>query len=162
MNLDNFYIKYINNLNDIDIFAADAKNKLLNLYKNNLNIDLKLCCTNIGPHKDDIEFFLDEKNLKLYGSQGQQRAAILTFKLSEIELFKKYKDDTPILLLDDIFSELDKMKKNNLINYIVKDIQTIITTTNLDNIDKKLIKKSKLFRIENGNVKKIKEVDINE
>ena len=125
-------------------------------------MDIKLCCTLIGPHKDDFEFYLNDKNLKLYGSQGQQRAAVLTLKLSEIELFKKYKENTPILLLDDIFSELDDNKKNNLLKYIVKDIQTIITTTDLNNLDNKLIKKSKIYKIEQGKVEKIKEVKINE
>ena len=84
--------------------------------------------------------------------------AVLAFKLSEIEIIKKYRESTPILLLDDIFSELDGVKKNNLLKYISKDIQTIITTTDLNNLDKKLTSKSKLFRIKDGNIKKIKEV----
>lgn len=161
MGIDNFFIKYKTNI-DIDILDNNLKYKLLSKLNNNIDLDIKLCATNIGPHKDDIEFFIKDKNLKLYGSQGQQRAAVLSLKLSEIDLFKKYKDDTPILLLDDIFSELDDNKKNNLLKYIVKDIQTIITTTDLNNLDKKLIKKSKIFKIENGKIIKIKEVDINE
>ena len=87
---------------------------------------------------------------------------MLALKLSEIEIFKKYKETTPILLLDDIFSELDDNKKNNLLKYISRDIQTIITTTDLNNLDSKLIKKSKLFNINNGNIIKIKEVIIDE
>lgn len=161
MNIDNYFIKYKPNI-DIDILDKNLKDKLLSYLNKNINLDIKLCATSIGPHKDDIEFYILDKNLKLYGSQGQQRAAVLTLKLAEIELFKKYKEDTPILLLDDIFSELDDKKKNNLLKYIVKDIQTIITTTDLNNLDRKLIKKSKIFRIENGNIKKIKEVNINE
>ena len=162
MNIDGFNIKYKPNIDNIDIFDINFKNNLLDLMKKNINIDIKLNCTMIGPHKDDFEFFINDSNLKLYGSQGQQRAAVLTLKLAEIELFKKYKEETPILLLDDIFSELDDKKKNNLLKYIVKDIQTIITTTDLNNLDKKLIKKSKIFKIEKGNIEKIKEVKINE
>ena len=162
MNIESFYIKYKPNIDNLNIFDDNFKNELLNLINNNKNMDIKFCCTLIGPHKDDFEFYLNDKNLKLYGSQGQQRAAVLTLKLSEIELFKKYKENTPILLLDDIFSELDDNKKNNLLKYIVKDIQTIITTTDLNNLDKKLIKKSKIFKIENGSIEKIKEVKINE
>ena len=162
MNIDNFNIKYKPNIDNRDIFSENVKIDLLNLMKKNINIDIKFNCTMIGPHKDDFEFYINDSNLKLYGSQGQQRAAVLTLKLAEIELFKKYKEDTPILLLDDIFSELDDKKKNNLLKYIVKDIQTIITTTDLNNLDKKLIKRSKIFKIEKGNIEKIKEVKINE
>ena len=118
--------------------------------------------TSFGPHKDDYEFLVENNNLKNYGSQGQQRIAVLCLKLSEIEIFKKYKDSTPILLLDDVFSELSDDKKNNLLKYISKDIQTIITTTELSNLDKKLIKRSKLFKIESGKLIKIKEVKDNE
>ena len=162
MNIDNFKIIYKPNIDNLNIFDENFKNNLLNIINKNKEIDIKFSCTLIGPHKDDFEFYLGEKNLKLYGSQGQQRAAVLVLKLSEIELFKKYKEETPILLLDDIFSELDDSKKNNLLKYIVKDIQTIITTTDLNNLDKKLIKKSKIFKIEQGKVEKIKEVKINE
>ena len=162
MNIDNFKIIYKPNIEELNIFDENLKANLLNIINKNKENDIKFCCTLIGPHKDDFEFYLNDKNLKLYGSQGQQRAAVLTLKLSEIELFKKYKEETPILLLDDIFSELDDSKKNNLLKYIVKDIQTIITTTDLNNLDKKLIKKSKIFKIEQGKVEKIKEVKINE
>ena len=148
--------------NEIDLNDIELKEKLKKEYDNKLNYDIKLCVTTIGPHKDDIEFYLGDKNLKYYGSQGQQRVAVLALKLSEIEIFKKYKETTPILLLDDIFSELDDLKKNNLLKYINKDIQTIITTTDLNNLDNKLIKKSKLFNINNGNIIKIKEVKLDE
>ncbi len=161
MNIDGFNIKYVPNM-DIDINNPNLKQILLEEYNKRLTYDIKICSTDIGPHKDDIEYYLNDKNLKYYGSQGQQRLAVLAFKLAEIEIFKKYKETTPILLLDDIFSELDDKKKNNLLKYINKNIQTIITTTDLNNLDPKLIKKSKLFNINNGNIVKIKEVKIDE
>lgn len=161
MNLENFYIKYKPSV-DIDLKNPNLKEYLKKEYDNKLDYDIKLCSTSIGPHKDDIEFFIGDKNLKFYGSQGQQRVAVLALKLSEIEIFKKYRETTPILLLDDIFSELDDIKKNNLLKYISKNIQTIITTTDLNNLDPKLIKKSKLFNINNGNIIKIKEVKLDE
>lgn len=161
MNLDNFNIKYKPSI-EININDNNLKEYLIKEYNKKLDYDIRICSTSIGPHKDDIEFFLGEKNLKFYGSQGQQRVAVLALKLSEIEIFKKYKETTPILLLDDIFSELDDKKKNNLLKYISRDIQTIITTTDLNNLDKKLIKKSKLFNINNGNIIKIKEVKLDE
>lgn len=159
--LDGFSIKYKPNI-EIDLNDEKLKEKLKIIYDNKINYDIKNSMTDIGPHKDDFEFFLDNKNLKFYGSQGQQRVAVLSLKLSEIEIFKKYKQTTPILLLDDIFSELDDKKKNNLLRYINKDIQTIITTTDLNNLDKKLIKNSKIFNINNGEIKKIKEVKLDE
>ena len=158
MGLDDFKIIYKNELEQ-RIMDNNFKEYLSNEYKKYINLDMKLGNTTFGPHKDDIEFMLGEKNLKFYGSQGQQRVAVLAFKLSELEIFKKYKESTPILLLDDIFSELDDYKKNNLLKYINKNIQTIITTTDLNNLDEKLIKKSKLFNINNGNIIKIKEVN---
>lgn len=161
MNLSGFNIKY-NKSFDFDLNMQNLKEYLMQKYQEKLDYDIKLCTTSIGPHKDDIEFYLCDKNLKFYGSQGQQRVAVLSLKLSEIEIFKKYKETTPILLLDDIFSELDDNKKNNLLKYISRDIQTIITTTDLNNLDSKLIKKSKLFKINNGNIIKIKEVKLDE
>ena len=162
MNLDNFNIKYVPSVT-IDLKDdATSKEILKKVYDDNLNYDIKMSSTNYGPHKDEFEFLLGDKNLKLFGSQGQQRIAVLCLKLSEIEIFKKYKETTPILLLDDVFSELSDDKKNNLLKYISKDIQTIITTTELSNLDPKFIKKSKLFKIEAGSLIKIKEVKDNE
>ena len=161
MDLDDFSIKYKPSI-EINLKDSNLKEYLKKEYDKKLDYDIKLCSTSIGPHKDDMEFYLGDKNLKYYGSQGQQRVAVLALKLAEIEIFKKYKESTPILLLDDIFSELDDKKKNNLLKYISKNIQTIITTTDLNNLDPKLIKKSKLFNINNGNIIKIKEVKLDE
>lgn len=162
MNIDNFYIEYVPNIGIEDIKDPDLKNKLLGQYEDKLEYDKKMYTTTLGPHKDDFNFMLGNNNLKFYGSQGQQRIAVLALKLAEIPIFKKYKETTPILLLDDVFSELSDDKKNNLMKYINKDIQTIITTTELSNLDEKLVKKSKLFKIENGKLIKIKEVKENE
>ncbi len=162
MGLSDFHIEYLPNMEIGDIKDSNLKEKLQKQYDEKFEYDKKLSLTTLGPHKDDIAFYLGEKNLKIYGSQGQQRIAALSLKLSEIPIFKMYKDTTPILLLDDVFSELSDDKKNNLMKYISKDIQTIITTTELNNLDPKLIKKSKLFKIENGKLMKVKEVKENE
>ncbi len=162
MGLDGFHVQYVPNVEIKDIKDPDLKEKLKHQFDEKLEYDQKLSMTTLGPHKDDLEFLVHEKNLKSYGSQGQQRIAVLALKLAEIPIFKKYKDTTPILLLDDVFSELSDDKKNNLMKYISKDIQTIITTTELTNLDPKLIKKSKLFKIESGKLIKIKEVKENE
>ena len=156
--LDNFYIKYKTSI-EFENFEEDyLKTIMREKFKNIRNQELKFKSTLIGPHRDDLEFYIEDLNLKFYGSQGQQRMAILSLKLSEIEIFKKYKGYNPILLLDDVFSELDENKKNNLLKYIDSEIQTIITTTDLNNIDKSIIDKSKIIRIKQGNILKIEEV----
>lgn len=106
----------------------------------------------IGPQRDDLEFLLGDSNLRMYGSQGQQRLSVLALKLSEIELFRQYCQTNPILLLDDVFSELDDEKKNNLLYYIDTNIQTIITTTDLKNIRSDILEQANLIKIENGMV----------
>lgn len=158
-NFNNFNIKYKNNIEFLNYEDEYLKNILNDEFIKIRKKELKYKNTLIGPHKDDIEFYINNMNLKNLGSQGQQRIAILSLKLAEIDIFKKYKGETPILLLDDVFSELDENKKNNLLKYINEDIQTIITTTDINNIDKSIIKKSKIIEIEEGNIKNIEEVD---
>lgn len=90
--------------------------------------------------------------MKVYGSQGQQRGAVIALKLSEIPIFKTYKETYPILLLDDVFSELDDNKKNNLLKYITHDIQTFITTTDLNSISSVIIEQANLIKIKKGKI----------
>jgi len=135
---------------------------LINKFKKTLKKEIRFGATLIGPHRDDIEFFLGDKNIKEYGSQGQQRTAILSIKLAEIAIFEKYKGTKPILLLDDVFSELDNIKRNNLVKYINNNIQVIITTTDLKKINKDLLNKSKTFKIKEGTIIKLEEVAKNE
>ena len=144
-----FVIKYRPN---ILINADNIKEKYLETYKKNRFKEFKVGKTLYGPHLDDIEFYLNDVNLKHYGSQGQQRISVIATKLAEIEIFKKYKKEIPILLLDDVFSELDVEKRNNLLKYIDGDIQTIITTTDLENFDKDILANSKIIKIENGKI----------
>lgn len=121
-------------------------------FKNNKNKEVILGNTLIGPQKDDILFILDSKELKKYGSQGQQRMAVIALKMASIEILHKYDKVTPILLLDDVFSELDYDKRNSLFEYIYDNVQTFITTTDLNNLNEKLIKLAKIFNVENGNI----------
>ncbi len=151
--LSNFSIKYKCCIKIDEYNEKNIVKKLKNISEEIKNTEIKYKTTLFGPHKDDIEFYLNNYNLKLYGSQGQQRMAILSLKLAEIEIFKKYKNTLPILLLDDVFSELDDKKKNNLLNYINENIQTIITTTDINNINNDIVKKSNIIEIFNGNIK---------
>ena len=159
--IQDFHLIYKSNfdqsLNEEEEIKKAFKQKLDHIFLT----EKKLKMTLLGPHRDDFMFYTKETDLKKYGSQGQQRMAVIAVKLAEIELFKKYKNVTPILLLDDVFSELDKRKRNNLLKYIKKSIQTIITTTDLNTIHKRIIESAKLIEIENGKIKHIEEVKTN-
>ncbi|MCM1370447.1 MAG: DNA replication/repair protein RecF [Clostridium sp.] len=149
--LHNFEIKYKTGL-EIEFNNNNLFNKLKERLENNIENEVRLKKCLVGPHLDDIEFYLDGVNLKFHGSQGQQRIAVLAMKLAEVEIFKQYSSSSPILLLDDVFSELDNKKKNKLIKYIDGEMQSIITTTDLKNINKKLLINSKIFKVINGNI----------
>ena len=147
--IDGLRLKYLSNveiLDDEKLMTRKLREKLNVFYEKEKNYKVSL----IGPHRDDFIFMLDGKNLSLYGSQGQLRCAILSLKLAEVKVYRDISDDYPILLLDDIFSELDVDKKNNLIKYINDDVQTIITTTDLDLINEELIDKASIFKIKNA------------
>ena len=113
------------------------------------DVKLKQTCT--GPHRDDFSFVVGNIDIRKFGSQGQQRTAALSLKLSEIELVKKISKDTPVLLLDDVLSELDSNRQNYLLNSI-GDIQTIITCTGLDDFINNRFEINKIFKVTNGRV----------
>ncbi len=148
---EGLYLKYVSN---VDIF--DSKMDILEKFKLKLKDffarEKAYGMTLIGPHRDDFSFLLNNKELEIYGSQGQIRAAILAMKLAELMIFKEKDGEYPILLLDDIFSELDIDKRNKLVKYILDDVQTIITTTDINLIDKSLLEKSTVFVVDNGKI----------
>ena len=135
-------------------YTKNDFDKILDIYKKNYRKEMAFGKTLIGIHHDDIDFILDNNNIKEYGSVGQQKNAIISFKLSELLIVKKIKGYYPILILDDLFSELDNQKINNIINMLNKEVQTFITTTNIDKIDKNLLKNSTIFKIEDGNIER--------
>ena len=113
--------------------------------------DRKYCSTSVGPHRDDISFFIGDIDIRKFGSQGQQRTSALSLKLSEIELVKRCIHDTPVLLLDDVLSELDSNRQNYLLNSI-GNIQTIISCTGLDEFINNRFEINKIFKVTNGTV----------
>ena len=141
---ENLWITYEPNTSIVDFET--------NLMKS-VEKDIKLKQTTVGPHRDDIAFMVDDIDIRKYGSQGQQRTAALSLKLSEIELIKKITKENPVLLLDDVLSELDSNRQNYLLNYIGK-MQTIITCTGLDDFINNRFEIDKVFQIEQGAIKK--------
>ncbi len=121
--------------------------------KKNRERDIRMRSTSVGPHRDDICFMSDTLDIRKFGSQGQQRTAALSLKLSEIELVKELIQDTPVLLLDDVLSELDKHRQNYLLDSI-HDIQTVITCTGLDEFVNNRFSINKIFHVKNGQVAK--------
>ena len=114
--------------------------------------DLKFGMTSVGPHRDDMCFLIHDIDIRRFGSQGQQRSCALSLKLSEIELVKSSIKETPVLILDDVLSELDSNRQNFLLNSI-HDIQTIITCTGLDEFVKNRFEINKVFKVVSGTVK---------
>ena len=121
--------------------------------KKNRERDIRMKSTSVGPHRDDLCFLSGDIDIRKFGSQGQQRTAALSLKLSEIELVKEVIKDTPILLLDDVLSELDKHRQNYLLDSI-HDIQTVITCTGLDEFVNHRFSINKIFRVNSGSVTK--------
>ncbi|MCK5762013.1 MAG: DNA replication and repair protein RecF, partial [Candidatus Izimaplasma sp.] len=146
---DNLQIKYLPSV------KTNYKREFVSKYK----YDIITGTTNIGTHRDDIEFYLNKQYIKTHASQGEMRSSVLSVKLALIDFIYEYKNDYPILLLDDVLSELDEGRQNKLINYIQNKTQNFITSTEINGINLKKIINYKLFIIENG---KIKESDNNE
>ena len=133
-------IKYEPNV-EIDRFEKVLKEKR--------QIDLKNSITMTGPQRDDFGVFINGSDVRVYGSQGQQRTAALSLKLAEIEMVKKIINDNPILLLDDVMSELDSKRRDALLSRI-SDIQTIITCTGYDDFIRQRINVDKIYKISDG------------
>lgn len=121
------------------------ENKLLKSFEK----DIYYGTTSAGPHKDDMTFFINGSDVREYGSQGQQRTTSLSLKLAEIELIREEKNVNPVLLLDDVLSELDEKRQGFLMDSI-RNIQTVITCTGIEDIVGKLKKSATVFHVENG------------
>ena len=148
-------VEYTTNVVFDNFDIENIRKKLKYTYKKNYMKELNNGMTIYGPHRDDFYFKYNDKDLKYFGSQGQQKLAVLSLKLSEISIFKDISGTSPILLFDDVFSELDIKKRNKLLKIINEnETQSIITTTDLKNINKKYIDKSAVFIVKNGVVER--------
>ena len=160
--------EFIKELNEIIVFIHDklsgGREELLIQYDPNIEEeffgkklnqtvekDILLKTTGVGPHRDDISFLIKDIDIRKFGSQGQQRTAALSLKLAEIELLKRTVREKPILLLDDVLSELDRNRQNYLLESI-EDIQTIVTCTGLEEFVNNRLKINKIYKVVNGTV----------
>lgn len=134
----------------VSTFKNKSEDDLIKRFKDNYQKELSVGKTLEGIHHDDIMFILDNNNLKEWGSEGQRKNAIISFKLAEINVINEIKNYYPILILDDLFSELDKEKITNLLGMLDRNVQTFITTTDLKNISKKVIKDAKKIKVCDG------------
>lgn len=133
-------------------FEPDAN--YIDWYKNNLqdrrSKDIERGLTGIGLHRDDIFFTINEKPIKSYGSQGQQRTFILALKIAEIQLIKKECGQYPVLLLDDVMSELDMKRRKNLLDFLSGKVQTFITVTDRESIEN--FTQAKYYNVQQGSI----------
>lgn len=132
--------------------VLELKQSLIEQYKTMMDKEIFQGTTLLGPHRDDVRFMLNDKNVQVYGSQGQQRTAALSVKLAEIDLMKEKTHEYPILLLDDVLSELDGARQTHLLKTIQNKVQTFLTTPGLSDVAQQLINKPKIFRIDNGKI----------
>lgn len=151
-NIENMQIKYspsvkVNELSDVN----DLKEELVRQIYKVRAYELKRCTTLIGPHRDDYEIVLNDMNLKMFGSQGQQRTAVLSLKLAQIEIIRNETGENPVLLLDDVMSELDFSRREFLLDNI-KNIQTFITCTDKELFENRNFGDNSYIRVQNGKI----------
>ncbi|OOM11061.1 DNA replication/repair protein RecF [Clostridium saccharobutylicum] len=139
--------KYNCTVNNLDDFKTNYLKKL----QDNILRDKEKGLTSIGPHRDDFSIFINNIDTKIFGSQGQQRTAILTMKFSSLKIIKEITGEYPVLLLDDVLSELDLNRKKYILSTI-NGIQTIITCTGIDDLKDYLDDKAKIFNVSNGQI----------
>ena len=146
--LEKFEIQYISNLGHFGN-REEIEKKYYELLKENIKRDMEYGTTEIGPHRDDLLIKINDRDVRIFGSQGQQRSVVLSLILSELNIIKKERGYCPILILDDVFSELDEGRRGYLIN-LFKDLQVFITSANYE--DLKALEKDlkKVFTIKDG------------
>ena len=133
---------------EIPSFTRDeARNELARALEVRRGEELARKKSVVGPHADEVYFYIEGKNASLYGSQGQQRSIVLACKLAEASIIDDMLNQKPVLLLDDVMSELDEHRRHALVEFISGDMQTFITTANLAYFDDALLKTARVVRL---------------
>lgn len=147
-------IEYLTAVDSLETHTQEQiQEQFLALLNQNKKKDLFRGTTTVGPHRDDLSFFINQKNVQTYGSQGQQRTTALSVKLAEIDLIKEETGEYPILLLDDVMSELDDNRQLHLLETIEGKVQTFLTTTTLDRVKNKMTVEPEIFYVQQGKLK---------
>lgn len=142
---------YVSSIELAELADLEAiKAALIERFSKSRARELQQGTTLVGPHRDDLQFLVNEKNVQTFGSQGQQRTTALAVKLAEIDLMKEETGEYPVLLLDDVLSELDTHRQTHLLKTIQDRVQTFITTPSLSDIAQQLINEPKVFAIKAG------------
>ncbi|MBB6450601.1 DNA replication and repair protein RecF [Geomicrobium halophilum] len=131
---------------------STLESSYVNAFQEKQEQEIRRGLTLIGPHREDLAIYVNDRDIQTYGSQGQQRTAALSLKLAEIELITDVTEDPPILLLDDVLSELDDFRQSHLLNTIQGKVQTFVTTTNTTGIDHETLKHAKTFHVNDGEI----------
>ena len=142
---ENIEFKYVSTIRNLE----NIKESFYSQLEKNRSKDIDKGLTSVGPHRDDFMVFINEIDTKSYGSQGQQRTAVLTIKFSSLKIIKELTGEYPVLLLDDVLSELDFSRKRYILSTI-GEIQTIITCTGIEDLYEYLDDKSKVFKVKDG------------
>lgn len=147
---ENLEIKYVPNVSWLDDDPELVQQAFLEKIEQRRLAEKQLGTSVVGPHRDEIEFAINNTPAKAYGSQGQQRTLVLALKLAELKLIEKVVGEPPLLLLDDVLAELDPNRQNQLLNAIQDRFQTIITTTHLNSFDAQWLNSSQILLVEAG------------
>ena len=143
-----------------DVSESMSLSKMVEVYKEKFDKikqrEIDRGVTLFGPHRDDLLFFVNGRDVQTFGSQGQQRTAALSLKLAEIELIHSEIGEYPILLLDDVLSELDDYRQSHLLNTIQGKVQTFVTTTSVEGIDHATLNEAATFTVVQGKMKQIR------
>ena len=156
---ENLFIQYCSSVSEVseDMDLSRIKEILVKAFDRIKGKELERGLTLIGPHRDDLEFYVNDKNVQTFGSQGQQRTCALSLKLAEIELIASEVGEYPLLLLDDVLSELDDLRQTQLLSTFKERVQTIITTTNVSGIDHEMLKDARSFYVKEGTIDETKD-----
>lgn len=137
-------------LNGID--ESELKDAYQDLFNRAKEREKERGVTLYGPHRDDLEFLINENNAQFYASQGQQRTIVLALKLAETELLKQLTGEYPVLLLDDVLSELDDGRQHILMSHIEAKVQTFLTTASIQGIELDALNKAQILKVRNGEI----------
>lgn len=143
-------LKLVEQGSEDKLTVPQVAEQFANILQDSLSEDMDKRTTTVGPHRDDLSFKINDKEAKTYGSQGQQRTTVLALKMAELEMIKGEKGEFPILLLDDVLSELDSDRKRHLLNLTEGRVQTFVTSTSREDFNKDMEKMSQVYFIDNG------------